>query len=347
VTLGGLRHRPAVIVDCDPGIDDALALLFLARLHHRGRLRLQAVVTVAGNAGVACTTRNARFVLGRAGLREVPVISGAPGPLAPLPAPVDALAFHGPDGLGGHYTAEGLPGLDLLPALDLLPGSGDLATAASRGAVDGPLAIVDQLRSASAEGEAVLLALGPLTNVALALELEPDLHRLTRRVVVMGGAFGNPGGNVTPTAEFNWYCDPDAADRVVRSQLPLEVVPLDVTERVTVVPASLGPLTGDPPATLAAGLLRSSIDLHRAVGYGELCHVHDALAAAVVAEPDLVRTERLGVRVSTAAGDPGRAVFAPSVSGPGVALAVDADRALGLILSVIGGQFPAPIAPPA
>ncbi len=325
VTGTGRQARPSIVVDCDPGIDDALALLFLARLHHRGLAKLQAVVTVAGNAAVATTTRNARFILDRAGLPGVPVIGGAAAPLTPPPAPIDALAFHGPDALGGSYLPSG-------PETD--PGL----------AGDGPRAIVDHLRDAAGRGDAVLLAVGPLTNVALALDLDPGLHHLTRRVVVMGGAFGNPGGNVTPTAEFNWYCDPDAADRVLCSKLPLEIVPLDVTEQVTIGPASLGGLAADPAAALAGQLLCSSIDLHRAAGYANSCHVHDALAAAAVVEPDLLQSQRFRVRVGTSGPDRGRAVFEPSNLGPGgdsgrpdVALGVDADRARTLMLSVLGG----------
>ncbi|MGH2719912.1 MAG: nucleoside hydrolase [Actinomycetota bacterium] len=356
MTLSGLRHRPAVVVDCDPGIDDALALLFLARLHHRGLLRLEAVVTVAGNTDVACTRRNARFVLDRAGLGDVPVIGGAAGPLAPAPSPVDALAFHGPDALGGCFAPDTAPGLapDMTPGVSqpqpaqASPGTGSppapgtAEAEAEAGVTRGPHALVEHLRQAAAAGEAVLLAVGPLTNVALALDLEPDLHRLTHRVVVMGGAFRLPG-NITAGAEFNWYCDPDAADRVARSELPLEIVPLDVTERVTVGPESPAALGGDSAALLAGDLLRTSIDLHRAAGHLGGSQIHDALAAAILAEPDLVGFERLSVQVDTTGADRGRAVHRAAGRGRGaqVALEVDADGARDLILSVIGGTFPA------
>lgn len=304
--------RPRVVVDCDPGIDDALALLMLARLHHRGAFVLDSVVAVAGNAGVGCTAANARFILDRAGLPEVPVFTGAAGALDPLPEPLDASAYHGPDGIGGCY--EAVPGTEPLTA-------------------GGPGVLADRLREAARHGPTALLALGPMTDVALALD--GGLAGVAGRVVVMGGAFGDPGGNVTDLAEYNWHFDPAAADRVVRSGVPLEVVPLDVTEKVVVGRGDLGALDADGPARLARQMLGAAIGYEDGRG-GRGTLVHDALAAAILVEPALAGFQPRALSVETASERRGHAV----ASEPGpvrVALEVDVAWAKALILGLLAG----------
>jgi purine nucleosidase len=193
-----------VLIDTDPGIDDALALLLAFR---SPEWRVEAVTTVAGNVPVDLATANARRLVGLAAASPV-VAVGAPRPLAgPL---VTAMHVHGDDGLGGLAR-------DLAESpVPVHPGdAADLLIACAR-------------RWA---GELVVVALGPLTNLALALERDRAAIAGVRAVVAMGGSVG-VGGNVTAAAEFNVFVDPEAAARVLTAGLPLTLVPLDVTSQV-------------------------------------------------------------------------------------------------------------------
>jgi inosine-uridine nucleoside N-ribohydrolase len=146
----------------------------------------------------------------------------------------------------------------------------------------------------------VLVATGPLTNVAQMLDVRPDLGEIVERVVVMGGAFGDPSGNVTDAAEFNAWIDPEAAEAVYASSLPVVLVPLDVTTKVTLDrddACRLADLAGGP--TLVSRLIESGADLYRALGLPAACEMHDPLAAALALTPDLLRTTPMPVRVET------------------------------------------------
>ncbi len=194
---------PAILLDTDPGGDDAVALLWLASLVHQRRAELVAVTAVDGNVGPEATWRNAAGLLALAGLGSVPVGAGQRCDRARR----RAAHVHGRDGLGGQA------GLLAQPALSI----GSSAASAHT--------IVDVLTGRP--GEITLLAVGPLSNLAEAERLHPGVLALARDVVVMGGAFG--AGNVTPVAEFNIHFDPLSAAECVAARPDLALVPLDLT----------------------------------------------------------------------------------------------------------------------
>jgi inosine-uridine nucleoside N-ribohydrolase len=215
-----LVSRTTVLFDTDPGIDDAMALLMLAR---DPRAELVGITTVFGNAPIARTTANALALCERFGI-DVPVARGAERALARAPAGFPH-EIHGRDGMGDVGLApararreESLPAPELISAM------------ARRHA-----------------GRLTLVAVGPLTNLALALERDPRLVEQVERVVVMGGAFGHHGhsGNVSPVAEANIAADPHAADRVFSARWPVTIVGLDVTHEVLLDTAWLDALGRD------------------------------------------------------------------------------------------------------
>lgn len=195
------------IIDCDPGMDDALALLLGASAPE---LSLELVTAVAGNRHVETTTLNARRVLDHAGLASVPVVAGAARPIADNEARVNMV--HGADGLGGADFGEG--GL-------ITPGFA-------------PDALIDAI--AGSDEPVDLVAIGPLTNLALAEIKCPGILKSTRHVLVMGGAAFSHG-NATPAAEFNIYADPVAAHVVFSSGAQIVMFGLDVTRQALVTPA--------------------------------------------------------------------------------------------------------------
>lgn len=201
----------AIIIDTDPGQDDAIALLLAAA---SPELELLGVTTVAGNVPLALTSRNARVVMALAGRPEVPVCAGADRPLdVPL---VTAEHVHGQTGLDGIALPEPSVPLDARHAVDF---------------------IIQTLREREA-GTVTLCPLGPLTNIALALRRAPDIGPRIQRIVLMGGGYFE-GGNVTPAAEFNIYVDPQAAHEVFTSGVPITMAPLDVTHQVLTTAARI------------------------------------------------------------------------------------------------------------
>lgn len=195
-----MQPMKPIILDTDPGIDDALAL-FLALASHE--IRLEAITTVSGNVSVDLTTRNALALLELAGRTDIPVARGCSRPL--VREAVYADHVHGSNGLGGVV----LPTPTVEPVKQHAVG----------------LMIEKVLQ---APGEITLVAIGPLTNIALALRLEPRIAQSVREVVVMGGALRVPG-NVRPSVEFNMFCDPHAAHIVFHAGWPIRLVTLDVT----------------------------------------------------------------------------------------------------------------------
>jgi purine nucleosidase len=259
-----------VIIDTDPGIDDAMAI-FLALA--APELDVLGLTTVYGNCAVDVATRNALALLEIVGRADVPVAKGAAAPLAS--EYLGAIPhIHGEDGLGD---------------------SGLLAEPAGR-----PLDVhAAEFLCRHAPG-ATILALGPLTNLALALRLRPELDTVVRQVVVMGGNALVPG-NATPAAEANMVNDPEAADIVLGARWPVTMVGLDVTHEVVMSGAQLDTVTGrDTPA---ARLLKGAVPLYRAflarVSDIDGIYLHDPAAAAYLLDPSLFRTERWPVRVET------------------------------------------------
>jgi inosine-uridine nucleoside N-ribohydrolase len=220
--------RP-IVIDCDPGHDDALALLLA--LGSPAELELLAVTAVAGNAPLALTEKNARKVLELAGRPDIPVYAGCARPL--VRAPVIAEYVHGASGLDGYQLPE--------PSAPLARGH----------AVD---ALIELLGSRPA-GTITLCPIGPLTNVAMAMVKAPEIVPRIREIVLMGGAIGL--GNVTPAAEANIFGDPQAADVVFRAGVPIVMCGLEVTHQALVTPARLAAIRalGTPVGAAVTGLL--------------------------------------------------------------------------------------------
>ena len=257
-----------VILDCDPGIDDAFAIAFACG--HPG-LELCGVTTVAGNVGLDRTTSNALAVLEFLGRPGVPVAAGSPAPL--LRPFADARDVHGESGLGSAR----------LPAPRGRP--------AGAHAVD---FLIDRITAAP--GEVTLVATGPLTNIALAVKREPRLADWVRRFVIMGGSAGR--GNQTPAAEYNIWADPEAAAAVFRAGWTVVVLGLDVTLRTGATPAVLQRM-GDLGA-LGTELLLPALDQYNSVSEPSGPPVHDVCAVAWVAAPELFGLVPARVQVETA-----------------------------------------------
>jgi purine nucleosidase/pyrimidine-specific ribonucleoside hydrolase len=270
-----------LLIDSDPGIDDALALLLAFA---SPGVTVEAITTVAGNVDLELATANALRILHVADPAPAPrVARGAAQPLAgPL---VTAAHVHGDDGLGGLNARLDPDGRPRYPA-----------AAVALEMQDGPDLILDLAR---AQGpDLVVVALGPLTNLALALRRDPEALARVGRVVIMGGAIGVPG-NVTPAAEFNFYVDPEAADAVFAANLPLELVPLDVTRQVLLREADLAGGQGGAPSAVAAfvrDLTRHGFEFARSEDDAGIT-LHDPLAVAVALDPSLVSFEPLSVSV--------------------------------------------------
>jgi purine nucleosidase len=265
-----------VIYDTDPGVDDAMAFVFEA-LHPD--IELIGVTSVFGNATIDTTTRNACYLAGRFA-PGVPVARGAASPLEGG-APEPLTAIHGGDGLGniGPHE-EGATSLD--------------ARAASR-------FIIDSVHERPSE--VTIVAVGPLTNLALALAEDPTIASLVKRVILMGGAFGIAGvtGNVTPAAESNMFEDPRAADLVFGAGWPVTIVGLDVTQQVVMTTAYLASLRdrGGEAGRFVWDVSRHYEEFHREFENLRGIYVHDALAVAYLLAPELFKTRSGPVRVLT------------------------------------------------
>jgi len=270
-----------LLIDTDPGIDDALAILLALS---SPEVSVEAVTTVAGNVTVELGTANAFRILDIVRPARPPRV--ARGAAAPLKRPlVTAAHVHGGDGLGN---------LDRFLEPDGRPRYPDPAV--KLGMLDGPDLILDT--ADRHPGELVIVALGPLTNLALALERDAGRLRLARRIVVMGGAVTVPG-NVTPAAEFNLYVDPEAAAAVFNAGLPIELIPLDVTRQVLLTRAALAEAVGRAPGRRARFVEDFSLfgfDFADSHGEGGIV-LHDPLAVAVAVAPGLVRLEPFHVDV--------------------------------------------------
>ena len=259
-----------VLVDCDPGQDDAIALLLALA---SPELDVVGVTTVAGNQTLEKTTANALSVLELAGRADVPVAAGAERPL--VRDLVTAADAHGETGLDG-------PDLPAARATPL------------------PHAVQFLAEQAAQAPPKTLIALGPLTNVALLLADHPGAAGELERIVLMGGAIAE--GNMTASAEFNVWVDPEAADRVFSSGLDVTMVGLDVTNRAVLTPAHADLLRGTGPigAAVAAMLDFYGGFYRRAYQHGG-CPIHDAVAVAHVVRPGIVETldRRVDVDVSS------------------------------------------------
>ncbi|HZQ98224.1 MAG TPA: nucleoside hydrolase [Chloroflexota bacterium] len=247
-----------LLFDVDTGVDDALALLLA--LGTPGT-QVLGVGTVAGNVELTKCTHNTLRVLELAGRADVPVAAGCVRPLVqPL---ATAAHVHGDDGLGG--VALPLP----------------TAQATGEHAVDQ----IVRLARANA-GQLTLIALGPLTNVAVALQREPDLPRLVKELVLMGGAFAR-AGNMSATAEFNVWVDPEAARSVFEAGFRTTIVPLDATMQAMLLDEHLDRLGGGQVARFVRDVTRDYMELYLRRYGRRAAAMHDPLATAVALDPSL------------------------------------------------------------
>ncbi len=323
-----------VILDTDPGIDDAMAIAY-AMAHPA--IDLLALTTVFGNVSIQKATRNAQYILDVFGATEVEVAQGAKVPVVQAPLPHSEFV-HGDDGIGNCYPESE-------PALNSAAKHAQLH---NMSAAD---YIVDQARKHP--GEITLVAVGPLTNLALALEKEPELPKLVKQLIVMGGAVDEPG-NVTPLAEANFFNDPHAADRLLAHDWPMVVVGLDVTHKVMISDTHLARLRDEAGVT-GDFLWRSSrfyVDFYASKGAAKdaserQCAMHDAAALVYLVEPDAFSLVSGAARVIDSGIASGQLAldqkgyqyatndWADRATGNAACMAVDAERVLDSFLDNI------------
>ena len=293
----GLAALTPTVLDTDPGIDDALALLLA---WGSPELDVLALTVVAGNAPLADTARNAaRLVAVRRPARAPRIALGA---AAPLHRPLVTVP-------PGEHGGDGLGDLPDWPPVVSPPAS--------------PSAAETLVALAQAHGERLtLIALGPLTNLALALHLDAEALRRTGRVVMMAGAVDVPG-NITPDAEFNAYVDPDAAREVFEAGLRVDLVPLDATRQTTINRDQLRAALAQRPGPLAARIAACTDQTFRLWGY---MHLHDPLAVGLAVDASLARWQPARIVVGES-GQTRRAAGAPNCR---VAQVIDAERFLAL-----------------
>ena len=263
-----------LLLDCDTGVDDALAILYAAG----EGARLRACTVTHGNVPVEMGTRNTLTVLDLLGLIDVPVYAGASRPMA-QPLETSELV-HGRDGLG------------------------DAGVVASTRSPAGDLAAVEIVRLArQAPGELTLVAVGPLTNIGLALLLEPRLPQLVRRVVVMGGAVGVPG-NSSQLGEANIWHDPEAAQLVLDAAWDLVLVGLETTMRCPMPDEVLGRIESatDPRARFVWAIIQGYLAFYESSLGRRSCIPHDAIAIALAIDPGLATYRSVEAFVETGQG---------------------------------------------
>jgi pyrimidine-specific ribonucleoside hydrolase len=260
-----------VIIDTDPGVDDALALLLALR---SPELKIEAIAPVAGNVPLSLTLPNALRMVEIAGRSDIPVAAGAKAPL--FRRLVTATYAHGENGLGGAVFPE--------PKIKPVDMS---ATEIIRQVVR------------KYPHQVTLITIGPMTNVAAALNADPELAGLVKALVMMGGSLS--GGNITPAAEFNVYVDPEAAKIVFQSGIPITMVGLDVTRKTSLTDEHQRVLQAnpDPVSQAAAKIARNAIDHTRAQGFTVGPNMHDSLAIAAFLDPSILKWKQYYIDVET------------------------------------------------
>jgi inosine-uridine nucleoside N-ribohydrolase len=260
-----------VIIDTDPGVDDALALLLAMR---SPELKIEAITPVAGNVPLELSLPNALRMVEIAGRTDIPVAVGAKTPL--LRRLVTAAYAHGENGLGGAVFPE--------------PKIKPVAEPAAK--------FISQIVR-KYPGEVTLITIGPLTNIATTLTGDPELASMIRSLVMMGGSLS--GGNITPAAEFNVYVDPEAARIVFQSGIPITMVGLDVTRKTSLTDEHVRTLEGaqNPVSQAAAKIARNAIDHNREQGFLVGPNMHDSLAVAGFLDPSLLKLQDYYVDVET------------------------------------------------
>ncbi len=311
---------PRIILDTDPGIDDALALLLALA---SPEIQLEAITTVSGNVGVEQTTRNTLALLTLAGRTDIPVARGCRDPL--VRPRLDAAYVHGKNGLGEVKLPE--------PTIHPV----------EQHAVE---LIID--RVLQNPGQITLVAVGPLTNLALALRREPRIAQTVHEVLIMGGALQVPG-NTTPSAEFNILADPHAAHIALHAGWPIRLVSLDTTMQTPLSRSQVNTFTqgGGKVKTVIQQMLAYYFDVF-APQYGVTAfHMHDPLCLGAAFRPDLITWEPVYVDVElsgTLTLGETVAYFnnRPNAPAPNVqaSIGVDAERFVQLFLDRVGTTFP-------
>ncbi|RBO53546.1 nucleoside hydrolase [Rhodovulum sp. BSW8] len=263
-----------IIIDTDPGQDDAVAILLA--LASPDEIEVLGITAVAGNVPLALTQKNARMVCELAGRPDIRVFAGCDRPLAG--ALVTAEHVHGKTGLDGPALPDPTMPLQDAHAVTFL---------------------IETLRAAP-EGEVTLCPLGPLTNIATALREAPEIAPKIREIVLMGGAYFEVG-NITPTAEFNIFVDPEAASIVFASGVPLTVMPLDVTHKALVTKPrndafrALGTAAGEAVAAMTDFFERYDREKYGSEG----APLHDPCVTAYLIRPGLFRGRHVNVEIET------------------------------------------------
>lgn len=300
-------NRKKLVIDCDPGHDDAVAIF--TAMAHPETFDLLAVTTVCGNNFVESCTRNARIIATAAGC-PVRIAQGAGHPLINEPMVTDR--FHGKTGMDGHH-------LEPDPAYLADPQSG--------------VTLLRDLLEAS-DTPVVIAALGPLTNLALLLRLWPELRSKIEVISLMGGGVSH--GNVTEFAEFNIYVDPEAAQIVFSSGVPIVMCGLDLTEQVALLSPEYEYLRG---RGLPGRFFCELMDFYaRGSEYfgARGCVMHDPCALVWLLRPDLFAGRHGHISVKLAGRERGRTVFAPDEAGPVlVPDRVRAEQAKRIILEAV------------
>lgn len=262
-----------LIIDCDPGQDDAIALMLA--MASPEELDLLGICAVAGNVPLVLTESNARRIRDVSGRPEVPVFAGCPRPMVKILETAEYV--HGKSGIDGAGLADPSRPVEAAHAVDWL---------------------IETLRAA--DNPITLATLGPLTNVAMAIVMAPDIVEHISELVLMGGALAL--GNVTPAAEFNIYSDPHAAHIVFEAGIKLTMIGLDVTHQARATPARLEAIRaiGNPAAACVAGML----DFYGAQylsTFGEGAPLHDPCVIAFILRPDLFsgREMRVDIEISS------------------------------------------------
>jgi inosine-uridine nucleoside N-ribohydrolase len=256
-----------IIIDTDPGQDDAMALMLACK---SPKFNILAVTTVCGNSTIENTTRNARFILNFLGREDIPVYSGAEKPVS---RDLVQAVIHG---------SSGLEGVDPVNESTL-----------TGNAMEQMLRLIK-----TNPGEITIFALGPLTNIALAIQQDPSTMRLVKEIVIMGGAIDVPG-NMNRVAEFNIFVDPDAADIVMRSSIVKTLVPLDVCDYIYMQIEDIERVKDNRLRTLLADMLKPYIaNLEKDSGV-KAALMYDPLTIFYALQPESCQTVKWHILVET------------------------------------------------
>lgn len=256
-----------VIIDCDPGLDDIVALLLAGR---NEKINLKAVTVVGGNQTLEKVGRNTLKVLSFIGL-DIPVGYGFSGPM--VRDLVIAPEVHGDDGMHGVALPESKFSQSELHAVDL---------------------IANILKDS--EEKVTIVAMGPLTNIAMLLKRFPELKEKIERISLMGGAIN--GGNCTPVAEFNIYVDPEASSVVFKSGVPITMSGLDITHKANVLEEDIDAIKriDNKVAHFVGEILDNLLKFHKTTGF-DGCHLHDPVALLAITNPEMIKIKPLHVDI--------------------------------------------------